>query len=267
MYLPDCHNHTLCSPDSQAPLSAMAQAAAKAGLSLLCTTDHCDLLDVRGRETPDWDWTPVLEQFSAVRAECPRGLDLRLGVELGSAQFRPDRAREILAAAPLDLVIGSAHNLSPARGGVDFYYLPYETEAACYAALEDYFESLLAIARLDLCDVIGHIIYPLRYMNGRAGRRVTLEPCRDRLEALLKAAVASGKGIEVNTNRGRDVEPWRPLLSLYRALGGELVTLGSDAHAPEDVGGGIARAVELLKETGFRYLTVYSRRRPELIAI
>ena len=44
MYLTDYHTHTVLSPDSETPLSAMADAAAAAGLDELCVTDHCDLL-------------------------------------------------------------------------------------------------------------------------------------------------------------------------------------------------------------------------------
>lgn len=45
--------------------------------------------------------------------------------------------------------------------------------------------------------------------------------------------------MEVNTCRGRTLEEWRPILALYRDCGGELVTVGSDAHTPADVGKGV----------------------------
>ena len=60
---------------------------------------------------------------------------------------------------------------------------------------------------------------------------------------------------------------YRPLLEQYRSLGGEIVTLGTDAHIPEDIGKGIGDAAGLLKELGFRYYTVYRRRRPEFIPL
>ena len=157
MVLVDYHTHTRCSPDSDAPLADMASAAAAAGLSQLCTTDHCDLLDLHGGPADPWDWAPVLTQYRAALERAPEGLQLRLGLELGSAQFFPDLARQILSAAPVDFVIGSAHNLSPALGGEDFYFLPYRTPDECRRALDDYFDSLAAIARLDTYDVLGHI--------------------------------------------------------------------------------------------------------------
>ena len=190
-----------------------------------------------------------------------------LGIELGGAYTDPGRAEALVAAAPLDFVIGSIHNLSPGAGGRDFFYLDYRSEAACYAALDDYFASMLALTRLDCYDALGHIIYPLRYMNGRAGWNVTLDRYGDQLDHLLRAVIQNGKAIEVNTHGGREVEDWRPLLKRYRQLGGELVTTGSDAHSPGNVGRGISQAVALLRETGFHRFVVYRKRHPEWIKL
>ena len=59
MFLADCHTHSLCSPDSNAPMLQMAQKAYEYGLHTLCLTDHCDLLSLEGERTLDYDWTPV----------------------------------------------------------------------------------------------------------------------------------------------------------------------------------------------------------------
>lgn len=266
MYLADCHNHTRCSPDSEAPLSAMVEAAAGAGLSLLCTTDHLDLLGWHGEPLGDWDWTPVLDQYAAAKDACPKGLELRLGIELGAAQFYQERASREVAGAPLDFVIGSAHNLRPELGGKDFYFLNYTCPEDCFRALDDYFNSLYALAGMDQIDVLGHIIYPLWHMY-RDGQNISLGSYRDTVQSILTRAVEHGRGIEVNTNRGKDVETWRLVLELYRQAGGEIITIGTDAHRPEDVGKGVAQALHLLKEMGFRYHTVFRARKPEFIPI
>ena len=125
MYLADHHIHSCCSPDSEAPLSEMLRAAQAAGLSDLCATDHCDLLDLDGGRVAGLDWAPILTQYQAARGDCPAGVKLRLGLELGGAPVDPDCAAAILSGADLDFVIGSIHNLSPAKGGKDFYFLDY----------------------------------------------------------------------------------------------------------------------------------------------
>ncbi|MBO5340362.1 MAG: histidinol-phosphatase HisJ family protein [Oscillospiraceae bacterium] len=267
MYLADYHNHTCCSPDSEAKLEDMVRCAVEAGLSELCTTDHLDLLGWHGEVLGDWDWTPVLGQYERVRAECPEGFELRLGIELGAIQFFPERAQKILEGVPLDFVIGSVHNVDPKLGGEDFYFIPYKTEQDCYTALDDYFKSLCALAKHDSYDVIGHIIYPLRYMNKRDGHSVTLDRYTEHMATFMRSAIGNGRGIEVNTNRGAEVEAWRPVLELYRELGGEIITIGTDAHKPEDVGKGVAQTVQMLKDMGFSYYTVYRGRKPQFIKL
>lgn len=268
MYLADYHTHSLCSPDSTARLEDMAQAAHRAGLRELCTTDHCDLQQEDGSPLERWDWAPILAQFEEAEFfQYWPDFRLLLGLELGGAHTDPARAEEILSGAPLDFVIGSVHNLSPAAGGRDFFFLDYPTVEVCHQVLDDYFASLLALAPLPSYDALGHIIYPLRYMNGRSGHHITLEPWEEQLEALLRTVIQSGRAIEVNTHCGLEIEEWRPILTRYRALGGELVTTGSDAHRPAHVGKGMGQARELLRETGFRWQTLYRRRRPEQIPL
>ena len=79
MYLADHHIHSCCSPDSEAPLSEMLRAAQAAGLSDLCATDHCDLLDLDGGRVTGLDWAPILTQYQAARGDCPAGVKLRRG--------------------------------------------------------------------------------------------------------------------------------------------------------------------------------------------
>jgi histidinol-phosphatase (PHP family) len=267
MYLTDYHTHSLCSPDSTAPLEEMVTAALNAGLAQLCVTDHFDQLDIDGNPIRFLDWTPILTQYNRVRAALGQRLDLRLGLELGGAPFNPETAAAVLCQAPLDFVIGSIHNLSPAAGGRDFYFLEYRTREECFAALDDYFSSLLGLSGMDCYDALGHIIYPLRYMNARAGHHITLDAYAQRIDALLQRVIQTGHAIEINTHCGGEVTDWLPILRRYRALGGELITTGSDAHRPGDVGKGLVEAVALLKETGFRYLTVYRARKPEQIKL
>ncbi|MCI8478972.1 MAG: histidinol-phosphatase HisJ family protein [Oscillospiraceae bacterium] len=264
MYLIDYHSHSILSPDGNVPLCEMADAAVNAGLSELCLTDHYDIQDLDGKRTPPYEWGPALEQFHTTAPRYGDKLQLRLGIELGGAPVDPDYCAALLQQPELDFVIGSLHNLSPASGGGDFYCHPYPDEAACYTALDDYFTSMEALVlQPDLYDVLGHIIYPLRYMLPG----ITLDRFWDRIAEILRAAIQRDRGMEVNTCRGVNVADWRPLLALYRDLGGTLLTVGADAHIPAHVGGGIPEAYALIQEMGFRHVAVYHRRQPTLIPI
>ena len=45
--------------------------------------------------------------------------------------------------------------------------------------------------------------------------------------------------------------------------GGEIITLGSDAHQAEQVARTVPLGEELLRRAGFRYITTFASRRPE----
>lgn len=264
MYLIDYHTHSHLSPDADHPLEEMAQAAVDAGLSELCVTDHYDTLTLDGKRSGPYDWTPAADQFRKVREAFRGKLTLRLGIEFGSGHLDGSALQN--PPAELDFVIGSIHNLSEAKTGIDFYCGPYDCPETCHEVLDDYFTSMAALAPLPLYDVLGHIIYPLRYMV-RDGQNISLDPYMDRIGAILRSAIQSGRGIEVNTYNGRTLGEWTPVLDLYKAMGGEIVTTGSDAHCPENVAKGIREATALLRDRGFRYLTSYEGRTPHFVKL
>ena len=266
MYLIDLHTHTILSPDGHVPLSEMAQAAVNAGLSVLTVTDHYDLLTEDGKRNLTYDWAPALAQFQETLPLFENKLELHLGIELGEPSIAPDHARAVLSAAgdALDQVIGSIHNFREEHGGGEYYFAKFDTPEFCRYALDDYFTSMEELVAIPDCyDVLGHIIYPTRYMH-RDGQPTSLTPWRDRLAEILRTVIKTGRSIEVNTCRGRTVEDWRDILKLYKDLGGTLVTTGSDAHYPKDVSKGIGEACALLQSCGFDRVTVYHHRTPEL---
>ena len=267
MFLADCHNHTSCSTDSDADLGQMLVQAARMGLSMVCTTDHLDLVSRDGDLWDDWTWDPHIAHHRYWQEHRPEGVELRFGGEINVPHQFEERCRRLVEQAPLDMVVGSAHNMSEPCGRQDYILWDYKDEETCHRALDDYFDSLLAISKLDFIDILAHIPYVLRYMNDRDGNHITLERSYDRLEVILKNLIHRGAGIEINTNRGKVLDRYGPILQMYRRLGGEIVTLGSDAHRPEDVGKGIEGAAQYMKGLGFQYYTVYRRRKPEFIPL
>lgn len=270
MFIGDTHTHSACSPDGSYPMGDMAQAAAAAGLTHLCITDHCDLLDLDGNPTPTYDWAPYRAAFQAAQGRLPQGLTLGRGLELGSAYEDLAAARTVLAGEPeLDFVLGSAHNFRSMMGKQDFYNADYSDRDMCILALTDYLDSLALLAELTDCyDSLAHVLYPLRYMH-RAGQEVSLADgdLPERLTLVLQRVAQAGKALEVNTWRGRTVAEWSPILRQFKALGGEYVTVGSDAHATADVGKGVREAYALMKDCGFRYVAVYRQRKPTMEVI
>lgn len=263
MVLADQHTHSICSPDGAYSMTEMAQGAVRAGMGALCITDHCDFLTLEGARQTDYDWAAPLAQFQEAKQRWGDVLDLTLGLEFGVNFLDEKAAQEVLAQPALDFVIGAVHNLSEAAGGRDFYCLRYQTEADCYRALDDYFTSMLRLAESGFYDVLAHIPYPLRYMRGEYKEPISVTRYTEQIRCIFRAAIERGCGIEVNTWKGQTLREWVPLLKLYRECGGEILTVGSDAHAPEPIGMGIREAYAMLTDVGFRYVASYHGRRLE----
>lgn len=267
MFLADCHTHSSCSPDASTPMIEMAKTAYAYGLDTLCLTDHCDLLSVEGERTLEYDWSPVLEQRKEMLDAYGAKLDLPLGIEFGMGFLFPEASEKILSQPGLDFVIGSAHNLSQEAGGRDFFMLPYETRDQCYEALDNYFQSMITLAAGQYYDVVGHIIYPLRYMRNRPFPLPTLDRYKDQIHEILRLAAESGRGIEINTWKGQTLAQWLPVLRMYKEVGGEIITVGSDAHATVPIGKGVPESYQMMKDCGFRYVAVYHDRKPDMIKL
>ena len=266
MYLCDVHSHTKISPDSEAELLDTARAAVSAGLRELCTTDHCDLLDLDGNPVTDFDWPAAKEQYRAVKKLLGDELTLRLGVELGSTPSGPDTARSILAGGgdELDFVLGSLHNWIGAEGNIDLGCSNYSGNPALARRAVDAaltYTWALVTKYPDCYDSLAHINYPVRYIR-RDGIDLSLADWEDRVRAIFTETAKTDHALEVNTRRGMDLDFWPPLLRWFKECGGELVTVGSDAHRPEDVAKGIPEALELLKAAGFDYVTTFAGRKP-----
>ena len=267
MFLADYHTHSLCSFDGSAPLAELAQAAVETGLTELCLTDHCDLINTQSKPDLSFRWPPVEEQLSIARPQFEGRLPIRMGLELGSAWEFPDFARDLTSHPELDFVLGSVHNLSLSDGGLDFYYVNYKSDEDCYYVLDRYFDCMERLSRMDCYDILAHIIYPLRYMNNRDGQQAALDRYQPQLRRIFTNAIQTGRGIEVNTCRGETIEDWRWTLNLYKDCGGTILTLGSDAHRPQDVGKGLREAAILLKDLGFSHIARYIHRQPELLPL
>ena len=261
----DCHSHSSCSPDGSDSPAAMCQRAQALGLYAYTLTDHCECqkFEERYRSRVENAWA----QMGAI---APEGLRFYRGMELGQPNQDTAAAAQALGGRAYDFVIGSIHNI---RDYEDFFFLDYTNAPAGYVdhLLTAYWQELLELISWGGFDALGHLTYPLRYIQGDHGIPVDLEKHREAIDQVLTALVKADKALEVNTSGlrqkiGRTL-PDLPLLKRYRALGGRLVTLGSDAHSTRDLGKGIDEGMDVLKEAGFTEFAVYTQRKPTLLPL
>jgi histidinol-phosphatase (PHP family) len=123
-------------------------------------------------------------------------------------------------------------------------------------AITEYFRETLAMVESSQpFEVLAHLDYPKRYWpDGMASYRE--EDYEEQLRAVLRAAAKRGCVLEVNTTRGSgDVKKLCPGLTVIRwwhEMGGVAVSFGSDAHAPDQIGGGFKLATQIVEAAGFK---------------
>ena len=264
MYLADNHVHSRISPDSKASMLELAAAAEAAGLDEICFTDHLETVVWRENKRPaDFDWSALEREYRESQASWRGRTRLRLGVELGDVPFNTAHAETLMAQAPeLDFVIGSVHMLTEAITDVDGCHFVLADEAEALRGMADYLELVRQTALFGHFSVLGHLTLPLRYLNELRGFQLTVDDFGAEIGEILRLVIQSGRGIELNTNHGHQFLPDEKWLRLYRSLGGEIITLGSDAHRPCDVGRAIREGQELLRQCGFRRFCTFEKMEP-----
>lgn len=268
----DFHMHTAFSADSEADVETMLDTALEKGMETVCITDHWDedypkvYLEESG--TPFcFDIEKYFEKAEQLKGCYAGQLDVRIGIELGMQPHLGTFYKEMTERYPFDFVIGSVHLIE----GKDPYFgelTENHEDAWIYRrALE---ETLSNLEHIGDFDVLGHIDYVVRYGKYRA-EQYSYERFSELLDQILKKVIASGKGIELNTagwKYGLDFcHPHPDVLKRYRKLGGEIVTVGSDAHKPEHVAYDFKKAEEVLKICGFTYYTQFRNRKPEFFKL
>lgn len=276
----DSHTHSHFSPDAErnADIALMAEKASALGLDFITLTDHCDCnywLPESEQEYPEYQKEDSImfgcrDYATASITEAlslkSRHKNLLCGVELGQPLQNMQAAQEILGIKGLDFVIGSLHMNA---GKPDFYYMQYDKMDFydIYSLLEDYFNEIYEMCKWGGFDSLGHLTYPLRYIEGEYGIALDLRRFDDIIREIFCTVIQNGRAIELNTSGYRQKFgrpfPDERFLRLYRDLGGELITIGSDAHKISDIGAGLERGEALLKKCGFRYITLFKERRPE----
>lgn len=260
MYLADYHVHSCVSPDSRATMVDMVEAAIAAGVDELCFTDHIEphYVDLTPRDPEDWG--DLIAAFSTVEHRFGDKITVRLGIELGEAPMDLPKVEQMLKSGPpLDFIIGSIHRLSAAYAYVDLHdYFPQTREQA-HRAMIDYLEVVQTQCEWGGFHVLGHLTLPLRYFQKKMGLDVDFTPYRDQVAEIYKTLIDKGLGIELNTTRGDMDCPDEPWLQLYHDLGGQRITIGSDAHQPMHVGVGLAQGQAILKDCGFTTFSTFEK--------
>lgn len=235
----------------------MCQAAVTCGLQEIGFSEHYDLNPL----DDCYDWF----EFDAWYIEIERcrnlfkgTLTIRAGVEFSEPHLYPQGVLTLLNRLPFDYVIGSLHYIGSELIFSDEYFRRRTADQA----FQDYFTELDIMTRTGHFDVLGHLdilaltaklfygnYFPSHY---EAAVRMVLQNCIERDIVL-----------EINTQGLRKpaqlLVPGEEILHWYVEMGGESISLGSDAHFNNHVGLNLEDAIRTASEVGLTTLTYFEK--------
>ncbi len=251
--------HSRNSCDSDATMAQMAAVALERGLCEIAFTEHYDLNPAD--QCPGfYDPASFFEQIEVARAEFePQGLTIRAGVEMGEPHLYRETQGPVLSRWPYDVVLGSLHWVGDHNVFDPAYYqarTPAEAFGPYFAELVEMIEGggFEVLAHVDVVKRTGFDVY----------RQFDTCAWEDLYRPVWQACLDHGIAVEINTGGWRrDVREAHPALESlrwYREMGGELLTLGSDAHRPEHVAYRFEDALALARAAGFSRVCTFHQR-------
>lgn len=261
----DYHMHCNFSADSKTPMEDMITKSIELGLKEICFTDHVDY-NITKKHISTIDYNDYFNKLNFFNQKFANKISIKKGLEIGLQTPLLERCSKEIKEHDFDFIIGSIHTIDEFELCTGEYHKG-KTQIESYRG---YYESLYNIIK-DYKDysVLGHVDLIKRY----GGYKNTLGDSlfSDELEAILKQAIYDGKGIEVNTSSFRynlpDSTPSSYILKLYKSLGGEIITVGSDSHITSQIAHKFDITKELLKKHGYKYICKFDKLKPEFIKV
>lgn len=260
----DQHMHCRFSGDSETAPEDMIKSSIENGLDGICFTDH---LDYDYKEEPGLfdlnleDYSKYILSLKEKYSSLPN-FDVNFGIEVGLQTHLAQKNNDVISSYPFDFVIGSSHVVN----GIDPYYTTFYEGRSEDEAYTEYFESIIDNLHTEAdFDVYGHIDYVVRYGPNK-NQYYSYKKYADVIDEILRLIIYKGRGIELNTAGFKyglgHPNPCEDILKRYKQLGGEIITVGSDAHKPEHVAYDFHKVPDILHNAGFKYYCVFSQRKP-----
>lgn len=254
----DFHMHSIVSCDGHDTPEKMLAAAEAMGLREICFTDHID--DDPLNDSAQWQYT--LEQYNAgYNHLTSQRLKLRLGMEFGMLVDNQALIAQRSVERHYDFIIGSVHFAD----NLDTYRAAFWENRTVLEAEQLFLQTTLdCVNAHDQFDVLGHLTFISKARVHPTHLPISLDAHKEVVAEIFKVLIAKGKGIEINTSgidRCGAYLPSPDYLRLFKDLGGEIVTVGSDAHASDRVGQYCNEACQIVQDI-FGHVCTFENRQP-----
>lgn len=253
----DYHVHTAFSDDSEYQMEDCIKDAINMGMEEICFTEHIDY----GVKTDlNCDLEKYQGEFLRCKEKYGKRITMRFGIEFGMQAGTVERFQQDFNDYAFDFVILSCHQVD----NKEFWTQDFQKGKSQKEYNEKYYEEILKVMKMyHDYSVLGHLDMIKRY--DKKGE-YPFENVKPIITEILKTVIKDGKGIEVNTSCFRyglkDLTPAEEILKLYRSLGGEIITIGSDSHKFLHLGCKILEVQKKLKSLGFDAVYTFERMRP-----
>lgn len=255
---PDYHMHTpLCRHATGEPHEYAARAL-ELGFTEIGFSDHSPMLQ---DNYDDWRMNlgqldEYVEKVREARSRHPQ-LTIRLALEVDFLPGEEEWVRELAARHPWDYFIGSVHYISQGWDVDNPYKQSMWKGRDPVEVYDDFYERMRLAAASGLFDFLGHADLPKKFG--------IFPPSGYEAGALrfLKEAARCQVPIELNTAGLRkdchEIYPGPGLVRMAHKCG-VMITFGSDAHAPEEVGYGFAESLALARKAGYTHYCRFAGR-------
>lgn len=254
----DCHLHSRVSFDGRETALDIAKTALSRGIREICFTDHIDYQPDLEVQTMVFDPDAYHREYDGLEVS---GLVINRGIEFGMDSDNAPLLRDHLNHHSYDFVLGSVHFVD----NLDVYFSPYWEGKTLWEAERRYLEETLAcVSAHDDFDVLAHLSFLSKAPANASHLPLYYRDHREILDEILRTLVHKGKGLEMNTSGVDTCGGFLPTADFFRRfheLGGEIVTVGSDAHRCNRVGQYIFDACEILGGI-FGYVCTFRNREP-----
>ncbi|MGF6765958.1 histidinol-phosphatase (PHP family) [Paraburkholderia sp. GAS33] len=261
----DSHTHTSYSKHAVGSVDEVVRSAIARGIDILTLTDHAPFhIDSRNRLLES-ELDAYFEDIESARSTYRGDIRILRGLEFDYLPGSCGYIERMQATYDLDFAIGSIHYVPL---GADDTVKVWELDRLNHpAVLAHYFASLCELLECGLFDAVGHAdtlvrgvpepivcrwMEPLAATFARHGIAFELNA-----SGLRKTMLDTALGHEVDT---RWSYPSRALLPMLIDAGAAF-TIGSDAHAPEDVGAGVHAMLDALVPLGLRTVSYFEQHR------
>lgn len=252
----DFHLHSSVSFDSKEDAGLMAQAALEKGLKEICFTDHIDHME----DNLFRSFTQDVYAASYDSLSIPN-LKIHFGVEYGITPDNRELAQRELQERDYDFIIGSIHSIDNKNICAPSFWQGKATSDIYFRYLEEVLQSVQAHCNFD---VLGHLTYICKVIANPDKKPILYREYPEIIDEILRILVKKGKGIEINTSafeRCGGFLPAPDVVRRFRELGGEIITIGSDAHNVDRVGKYCFEACTIAKDI-FGYVCTFEKRIP-----